>query len=361
MQTTAPSPLLSLTPLPPSLPHAADASPHDGLAASAPKERTEKQLIAASRPYAVESRAKSWAVLLGTLAVLGALWSGAALSPHWALRLAFGVLAGLTIVRMFIIYHDFMHGAILRNSRLARALLHAYGVVVMTPPRVWKETHNYHHANTAKIIGSHVGSYVMVTTGMWQKMSARERFMYKAVRHPLTIVFGYFTVFMLGMGVSPFVRSPKKNWDSALSLAVNWGVSALLLWKFGFAAFFFGYFFPLAVAMASGAYLFYAQHNFPDMHVQPRHEWSYARAALESSSYMKMGPVMNWFTGNIGYHHVHHLNQQIPFYRLPEAMAEIPELQQPATTSLRFSDIATCFRLKLWDPDLGKMVGYPKG
>jgi omega-6 fatty acid desaturase (delta-12 desaturase) len=369
MQTTAPSSLLSssgsLAPSATSAPadarEAEPEAPQAVQASVAPKERTEKELIQASRPYATESRAKSWSVLLGTLAVLGVFWSGAALSPHWALRLAFGALAGLTIVRMFIVYHDFMHGAILRGSWLARAILHAYGVLVMTPPRVWKETHNYHHANTAKIIGSHVGSYVMVTTGMWQKMSARERFMYKAVRHPLTILFGYFTVFMLGMGVSPFLRSPKKNWDSALSLVINWGVSALLVWKLGVAAFFFGYFFPLAVAMASGAYLFYAQHNFPDMNVQPRHEWSYARAALESSSYMKMGAVMNWFTGNIGYHHVHHLNQQIPFYRLPEAMAEIPELQHPATTSLGLSDIVSCFRLKLWDPDLGKMVGYPKG
>ncbi len=323
--------------------------------------RSEKELIQASRGFATESKARSWLLLLGTLAVMALFWSGAALAPHWALRLVCGVVAGLTVVRMFIVYHDFMHGAILRNSWPARAILYAYGVLVMTPPRVWKETHNYHHANTAKIIGSHVGSYIMVTTGMWEKMSARERFMYKAVRHPLTILFGYFTVFMLGMGVSPFLRSPKKNWDSALALALNWSVSALVIWRFGFAAFFFGFFMPLAVAMASGAYLFYAQHNFPEMNVQPRHEWSYTRAALESSSFMKMGPVMNWFTGNIGYHHVHHLNQQIPFYRLPEAMAQIPELQHPPTTTLGLSDILSCFRLKLWNPDLGKMVGYPEG
>lgn len=322
--------------------------------------RTEKELIQASRSYAVESKAKSWALLLGTLLVLGFFWSGAVLAPHWALRLVSGIFAGLTIVRMFIVYHDFMHGAILRNSLAARAILYVYGVVVMTPPRVWKETHNYHHANTAKIIGSHVGSYIMVTTGMWQKMSSRERFMYKAVRHPLTILFGYFTVFMLGMCVSPFVRAPKKNWDSLLSLLLNWTVTGLIIWRFGFVAFVLGYFVPLAVAMASGAYLFYAQHNFPEMNVQPRHEWSYTRAALESSSYMKMGALMNWFTGNIGFHHVHHLNQQIPFYRLPEAMAAIPELQDPPTTTLSLSDVVKCFELKLWDPDAGKMVGYPE-
>jgi omega-6 fatty acid desaturase (delta-12 desaturase) len=95
------------------------------------------------------------------------------------------------------------------------------------------------------------------------------------------------------------------------------------------------------------------------MHVQPREQWSYTRAALESSSYMEMGAVMNFFTGNIGYHHVHHLNPAIPFYRLPEAMAALPALQSPGRTSLRLHDVVTCLRLKLWDPSSGHMVGYP--
>ena len=92
----------------------------------------------------------------------------------------------------------------------------------------------------------------------------------------------------------------------------------------------------------------------------PREDWTFVRASLESSSYMKLGPVMNYFTGNIGYHHVHHLNHRIPFYRLPEAMAGIPELHDPrGVTSLSPRDITACFKLKLWDPEAGHMVGYP--
>jgi omega-6 fatty acid desaturase (delta-12 desaturase) len=94
------------------------------------------------------------------------------------------------------------------------------------------------------------------------------------------------------------------------------------------------------------------------MHVQPRDAWSFGRAALESSSFMEMSPLMNYFTGNIGYHHVHHLNPTIPFYRLPEAMAAIPELQNPGKTTLKPRDVIQCFKLKLWDPEAGKMVGY---
>ena len=117
----------------------------------------------------------------------------------------------------------------------------------------------------------------------------------------------------------------------------------------------------LFVATATGAYLFNAQHNFPEMDVQPRHEWEYTHAALHSSSYMKTGPIMGWLTGNIGYHHVHHLNPGIPFYRLPEAMKGIPELQTPHATSLHPKDIVACFQQKLWDPEQQVMVGYPKG
>src|SRR5262249_52614340 len=128
--------------------------------------------------------------------------------------------------------------------------------------------------------------------------------------------------------------------------------------KLGVMTLLFGVVGPLMLAMAAGSYLFYAQHNFPDMHVQPRESWSFVRASLESSSYMKMGPVMNYFTGNIGYHHVHHLNPTIPFWRLPEVRKDFRELQNPGTTSLSRKDIIQCFRLKLWDPALGKMVGY---
>ena len=193
-------------------------------------------------------------------------------------------------------------------------------------------------------------------------MTPTQRLVYKIYRHPLTIFFAYFTVFSYGMCVSSFLRNPRKNWDSILAVVVNVAASVLLVVFAGWQMFVFAYFLPLFVATMAGAYLFYAQHDFPEMHVQPRESWEYTRAALESSSYMKAGPIVHWLTGNIGYHHVHHLNPGIPFYRLPEAMAAIPELQSPkGTTSLHPRDIAACFRAKLWDAEQNKMVGYPPG
>jgi omega-6 fatty acid desaturase (delta-12 desaturase) len=110
--------------------------------------------------------------------------------------------------------------------------------------------------------------------------------------------------------------------------------------------------------MAFGAYLFYAQHNFPAVELRDEAEWSYVHAALHSSSFIRMGRLMRWFTGNIGYHHVHHLNARIPFYRLPEAMAGIAELQSPRDTSLALRDVAACLRLKLWDRDQNRLVPF---
>jgi len=116
------------------------------------------------------------------------------------------------------------------------------------------------------------------------------------------------------------------------------------------------FFFPFLLAFGLGAYLFYAQHNFPGVKFSSNKEWAYDTAALESSSYMAMNPVMAWFTANIGYHHIHHLNAKIPFYRLPEVMNHFPELQNCKKTSLKFRDLYACLRLKIWDADKSKMI-----
>ena len=115
---------------------------------------------------------------------------------------------------------------------------------------------------------------------------------------------------------------------------------------------------PIMIASAMGAYLFYAQHNYPTARLKPNSEWSHVDAALNASSYIAMSPLMHWFTGNIGYHHVHHLNAQIPFYRLPEAMASLEELQAPGITTLKLGDVLACLRLKLWSPEQNRFVTF---
>lgn len=316
-------------------------------------------LVAETRRFATEDRARSIWHVASTFAVLAAFTAVAARAPWWPVRLAAAVLEGLTIVRAFILAHDFQHGALLRKSKVGNLIFFVYGILVLTPPRAWRQTHNYHHANTAKIVGAQIGSFPVLTVEMWKRTSKGKRLAYAAARHPLNIVFGYVSIFFLGMCISSFLRNPKENWDSAVAAVVHVALVATLVYFFGPAMALFTLVLPLVVACAVGSYLFYAQHNFPGIMIQPRQTWSFARASLESSSYMKMGPVMSWFTGEIALHHVHHLNAAIPFYRLREAMAAIPALQIEPETSLSPRDIMACLRLKLWDPAAQQMVPFP--
>ena len=146
----------------------------------------------------------------------------------------------------------------------------------------------------------------------------------------------------------PLSRIPGRITTARFSIVLHLGV-AIALSFISWQALFLGMLLPMSIITCLGSYLFYAQHNFPGMKRRHGSEWDHVYAALNSSSFMRMGSVMHWFTGNIGYHHVHHLNAKIPFYRLPEAMAGLQELQSPAVTTLSPLEIVRCLRLKLWD------------
>ncbi|MBS1212927.1 MAG: fatty acid desaturase [Proteobacteria bacterium] len=320
--------------------------------------RMGPELLKATAPFAVESVAQSWWYVTSTFTLLIGALVGAGLAPWWPVRAALSILAALLMVRAFITYHDFMHGAILRDSRLARALFEAYGVFALTPSKSWKKSHNYHHGHVGQIAGSGIGSFPVMSTRTWRDASPAVRARYRMERHPLTVLFAYVTIFIFSISLQPLLLEPSKHWDSALSLLAHFGLVAIL-WQFGgFDAAFFVVLLPMSIACALGGYLFFAQHSYKRMIILSPESWTHYRAALESSSYMRLNKVMQWFTGNIGYHHIHHLNVRIPFYRLPEAMAAIPELQSSATTSLAPREIMECFRASLWDEDRQRMVSY---
>ncbi|MEQ8785699.1 MAG: fatty acid desaturase [Pirellulaceae bacterium] len=333
---------------------------------NAPSSSDGRRLYEATKPFEAESRARSWWCTLSSFALLAIALTGAGAAPWWPARLALSIVGGLLFVRTFVLYHDFMHGALLRKSRVGRFLFYLYGLIVLTPPQSWRYSHNFHHANVGKpipveeggfsLLTSDVGAYPLMTTEMWRQASFWRKSRYRIARHPLTILFAYFTVFMYSICLAPLVKNPRKFWDSALSLLMHVGVVAVLWTLAGFPTAFFAFLLPFGIGAAAGAYLFLAQHNFEGLRILPAAEWTHFRAALESSSYLKLGPVMNWFTGNIGLHHVHHLNARIPFYRLPEAMAAISELQSPVVTTLRLRDILRCLRLSLWDVEAERLV-----
>jgi omega-6 fatty acid desaturase (delta-12 desaturase) len=321
-------------------------------------DRSDRDIHKATRPFTEESVARSWWHTGSTLALLAGALLVAAFPLWWPIRALASTFGALMLVRAFILYHDFMHGALLPGSRLARVVFSVYGAFNLTPPRSWRDTHNFHHATVGRIDESDVGAFPLMTVELWRNASRMERLRYRVTRHPLTIVTSYLTVFFFSLTLRPLVLRPSRHWDSALSLLAHGSAIAGLWLLGGVDTLFFALLLPMTIAAALGGYLFYAQHSFPGMRILPPSEWSAYRAALVSSSYLNVGPVLRWFTGNIGFHHVHHLNSRIPFYRLPDAMEAIPELQNPGVTSLSPRAILACFRANLWDETRGEMVDY---
>ncbi|MFW8591029.1 fatty acid desaturase family protein [Glaciecola sp. 2405UD65-10] len=317
----------------------------------------QKLLIRKVNQYTKEDISKSTWAVLSTSGLFAVTAIAAAAAPFIVLNIALAVLAGLLLLRLFVLYHDYMHGAILHKQKWAKPFFSVVSVFILTPKNVWRETHNYHHAHNAKITSSHIGSYRVVTKKQWQKMSKAEQSFYLFLRHPLNMLIGVFTVFILGMIVSSVARNIKKNYDGIILLVAYIAISSVVVYYFGFLTYVYALLIPQAIGGCLGAYLFYAQHNFPGVELKSNAEWTPVHAALHCSSYMEMSPIMHWFSANIGYHHIHHLNHRIPFYRLPEVMREIPELAPAHVTSWSFKDIKACFALKVWDEEKGLMVG----
>jgi omega-6 fatty acid desaturase (delta-12 desaturase) len=319
--------------------------------------RTGKELLLATKPYAVEFRARSWAYLISTGALSAAAMAGTLWNHHPAVQIASSFLAGLFLLRFFVIYHDQQHEAILPGSRVAEGLMRVFGILILSPSSVWRSSHNHHHNHNSKLRGSHIGSFPIMTKAQYLKAPRGTRFEYLFMRHPLTILFGYVFVFLYGMCLYPAVTRLREHYECLIAVVVHLLLGLAITWFLGWHALLLTLVIPHFVASAIGSYLFYAQHNFPGVTFNDKATWSYDKAALESSSFMKTGPIMAWFTANIGYHHIHHLNARIPFYRLPEVSAAIPELQNPRTTSLHPMEIVRCLRLKVWDAEAGRMAG----
>jgi omega-6 fatty acid desaturase (delta-12 desaturase) len=162
---------------------------------------------------------------------------------------------------------------------------------------------------------------------------------------------------MYGMCIQSIINRFSKHIDSLVALILHFTYQIVVFYFLGWQTWILLCLIPHFISGAMGAYLFYAQHNFPSVTFVGNEEWTYEGAALDSSSYMELSWILAWVTGNIGYHHIHHLNARIPFYRLPETMASIPELQTAKRTSLKPRDVIACFKLKVWDYEKQKMVG----
>ena len=317
---------------------------------------TRNSLISETMKFTHEDRLKSWYYFLSTLVLSLLAFYGTYAAALVPVKLMCGLFAGLLTCRLFVIYHDFNHEAILLRSRAARFLMTLFGIATLAPASIWNETHQHHHNHNSKFSRFVVGSFPTLSTEAFKNSSKVQQRWYLILRHPLMILFGYIPIFLVSFCLWPFFENPKRYYDCGLAVLVHLAFGCLLYVLGGWSAVVFSLIIPCLIMFAVGAYIFYAQHNFPTVILSDDDRWDYLEAALHSSSYIKMNRIMRWFTANIGYHHIHHVNARIPFYRLPEAMKCMVELQHPRSTSLHPLEIWKCLQLKLWDDKNGRMI-----
>jgi omega-6 fatty acid desaturase (delta-12 desaturase) len=180
-----------------------------------------KELILATKPYAKEIRSKSWFYMLSTMVFLAISMTAILVIPFFPARLFFSILTGLLMVRSFIIYHDHQHHSILAHSRPAKWIMTTFGFFILSPTSIWKRSHDHHHNHNSKLFSASIGSYPIATRKKFEEMSGRQKFEYLAIRHPLTIALGYFSMFIFGMCIASFVSNPRKHYDSLIALVLH--------------------------------------------------------------------------------------------------------------------------------------------
>ena len=283
----------------------------------------------------------------------------ATVEQHYWATLLLAIPGGGLLVRFFIVQHDCGHGSFFASRRWNDTVGNLMSLLTLAPYDLWRREHAHHHATSAHLEKRGIGDINTLTVAEYRALSSWGKLKYKLYRHPL---------FLFGLGVPLYFliiqRLPwghgypaREAWPSVLKLNV-----ALALF-YGTIGYFTGYAnlawigLPmLHVATAAGGWLFYIQHQFEDTTWERADEWTFQAAALQGSSYYELPPVLNWFTGNIGLHHIHHLNSMIPNYRLMECLKASPELEQ--LNRLTIGDSWKCAGLKLWDEDKRELVGF---
>lgn len=326
-------------------------TPFEGVSPVVSDALPAEQWVRVLAQYRQPNTVRSVFEIVVSLVPFAAIWALA-----WVVRdvsalaaVALSCLNGLFLVRLFCIQHDCGHGSFFSNRTLADWVGRAIGVLTLTPYDVWRKSHSMHHAGAGNLERRGMGDVVTLTVAEYRARGYFGRLRYRAYRHPLVL-------FVLGPAYVFYVENRLpwglmdhgwRIWVSSIGTTLSAGmVVAGFLWFGGLSALLLVFVPTTLVAATLGVWLFYVQHQFEETHWDHPEDWSMHEAALHGSSHYVMPRWLQWFTANIGIHHVHHLYSRIPFYRLTEVLRDHGELAQAQRLSIRES--IACARLHLW-------------
>lgn len=295
--------------------------------------------------------------LVPLILVIGAMFATVE-HAYWATLLLAIPAAGL-LVRAFIIQHDCGHGSFFASRPLNDFVGRCMSVLTMAPYGLWRREHAQHHATSGNLDRRGAGDIDTFTVSEYLQLSPLQKFRYRLYRN---------SFFLFGIGVPtyfvilqrlPWLHAlpPRETWRSVVGL--NIGLVAFylpLVYFFGLSNVLWVGLPVLHIAAAAGGWLFFIQHQFEETTWDKAEGWDFQVAALLGSSYYQLPRALNWFTGNIGLHHIHHLNSMIPNYRLMACLNASPELQSINKLTLR--DSIRCARLKLWDEAERRLIRF---
>jgi omega-6 fatty acid desaturase (delta-12 desaturase) len=281
------------------------------------------------------------------------------LSVSYWLTLALAVPTALLLVRGFILQHDCGHTSYFKSQKLNDVVGVLLSVLTLTPYYAWRHSHAIHHATSGDLDRRGIGDVQTLTVREYMTLPWYRRLQYRLLRQPafMFLIGAPFLFLVLNRFSYPDDPRREKISVHATTLAIA-GLWAAMCALIGWQQFLLVQAPMFYVASIVGVWMFYIQHQFEETYWRPHPDWDYVQASLQGSSFYKLPKVLQWFTGNIGFHHIHHLSPKIPFYRLEDAYRENDLFQHSPTLTLASSFKTLSWRL--WDEDLGRMVGFAR-
>ncbi len=312
--------------------------------------------------YQVPDNKKAVIQIINTFLPYLAVWTLMyfSLSWSWWLTIPIGIINIFFLVRIFIIQHDCGHQSFMTNKTVNNVIGWICSVFSTIPFKYWARVHNHHHGHTGQLEERDIGDIDFLTVEEYRILSRWGRFKYRLFRSPIVLFFFAPIFYFVVSNRIPTLNL--KGWykirrSQIFNNLLIVGLYILLAWLLGWWKFLYIQLFTVVGFFCVAFWFFYVQHQHEEGYMRWKKNWDYLLAAIRGSSYYKLPKVMQWFTGNIGLHHIHHLSALIPNYRLEECMKENPLFTKYAN-SMTFLESLKTATLKLWDEERNRMISF---